>query len=124
MQNLSNWREIWVIDFEYQAVDGEWPVPHCMIGREILSDRLIRLDADTLRATKTAPFPTGQNSLVVGYYLPAEFSCFLQLGWAQPMHCLDLCTEYKWLRSSIRDGKGRGLVAALTHFGRIDQIPA
>lgn len=123
MPNLSDWAEIWVIDFEYQAVDGEWPVPHCMIGREILSQRLIRLDAAALHAAHVPPFSIGQNSLVVGYYLPAEFSCFLQLGWAQPMHCLDLCTEYKWLRSGIRDGKRRGLVAALTQFGLIDQIP-
>ena len=123
MQNPNNWDEIWVIDFEYQAVDGEWPVPHCMIGREIFSQRLIRRDTAALHAGGDPPFPIGPSSLVVGYYLPAEFSCFLQLGWAQPMQCLDLCTEYKWLRSGIRDGKRRSLVGALTHFGLIDQIP-
>ena len=78
MQNPNNWDEIWVIDFEYQAVDGEWPVPHCMIGREIFSQRLIRRDTAALHAGGDPPFPIGQSSLVVGYYLPAEFSCFLQ----------------------------------------------
>lgn len=124
MHKLSDWNEIWVIDFEYQAVDGELPQPHCMVGREMYSGRLIALDADALRATNTPPFPTGQTSLVVGYYLPAEFSCFLQLGWASPVHCLDLCSEYRRLRSGIRDGKKRSLVAALTHFALADQIPA
>ena len=124
MKNLSDWNEIWVIDFEYQSVDGEWPVPHCMVGREIFSQRLIRLDADALHVSNAPPFSTGPAVLVVGYYLPAEFSCFLQLGWAQPVQCLDLCTEYKWLRSGIRDNKRRSLVGALTHFGLIDQIPA
>jgi len=123
MQNLCDWEEIWVIDFEYQAVDGEWPVPHCMVGREILSDRLIRLDDHTLKRSSAPPFRTGSSVLVVGYYLPAEYSCFLQLGWAQPAQCLDLCTEYKWLRSGIRDGKKRSLVAALTHFCLTNQIP-
>ena len=124
MKNRSDWNEIWVIDFEYQSDDGELPQPHCMVGREVFSKRLIRLDADALRATNTPPFSTGPAVLVVGYYLPAEFSCFLQLGWAQPVQCLDLCTEYKWLRSAIRDNKRRSLVGALTHFGLIDQIPA
>jgi len=124
MKNLSDWNEIWVIDFEYQSVDGELPKPHCMVGREMHSGRLIRLDADSLCATNTPPFPTDQNSLVVGYYLPAEFSCFLQLDWKSPRHCLDLCTEYRRLRSGIPDGKKRSLVAALTHFGLVDQIPA
>ena len=65
MPNLSDWAEIWAIDFEYQAVDGEWPVPHCMIGREILSQRLIRLDAAALHSAHVPPFSIGQNSLVV-----------------------------------------------------------
>jgi hypothetical protein len=124
MVNLTNWNEIWIIDFEYQAAGGELPEPHCMVGREVFSSRLIRLDADTLRTSTVPPFPTDQTSLVVGYYLPAEFSCFLQLGWAAPVHCLDLCSEYRWLRSGIRDGKRRTLVAALTHFGLVDQTPA
>ena len=124
MKNLSDWNEIWVIDFEYQSVDGELPQPHCMVGREVFSQRLIHLDAEALRTTGSPPFSTGQTSLVIGYYLPAEFSCFLQLGWKPPVHCLDLCSEYRWLRSGIRDGKKRSLIGALTHFGLVDQIPA
>ena len=32
-------REIWVVDFEYAAPDGETPKPHCMVAHEVLSDR-------------------------------------------------------------------------------------
>ena len=75
MKNLSDWNEIWVIDFEYQSVDGELPQPHCMVGREVFSQRLIHLDAEALRATGSPPFSTGQN--IIGDRLLSSGGIFL-----------------------------------------------
>ena len=35
-------REIWAVDFEFDAQDGERPTPVCLVARELRSDRLIR----------------------------------------------------------------------------------
>ncbi|MBT5706946.1 MAG: DNA polymerase I, partial [Verrucomicrobia bacterium] len=120
---LDRFEEIWVVDFEYQSTDGELPVIHCMVAREVHSLRLIRLFEDELSSLEKPPFEIGERSLVVGFYLPAEYGCFLQLGWNRPINSLDLYTEFRWLRNGIKDGKGRGLVDALSYFGLDDSIP-
>ena len=40
------------------------------------------------------PFPIDDDTLVVGYSLWAEMTCFLQLGWRFPEHVYDLHTAY------------------------------
>ena len=40
------------------------------------------------------PFPIDDDTLVVGYSLWAEMTCFLQLGWRFPKHVYDLHTAY------------------------------
>ena len=40
------------------------------------------------------PFQIDDDTLVVGYSLWAEMTCFLQLGWRFPVHVYDLHTAY------------------------------
>ena len=40
------------------------------------------------------PFPIDDDTLVVGYSLWAEMTCFMQLGWRFPKHVYDLHTAY------------------------------
>jgi len=40
------------------------------------------------------PFPIDDDTLVVGYSLWAEMTCFMQLGWHFPKHVFDLHTVY------------------------------
>ena len=40
------------------------------------------------------PFPIDDDTLVVGYSLWAEMTCFLQLGWRFPKYVYDLHTAY------------------------------
>ena len=42
----------------------------------------------------TPPFDIGDDTLVVGYSLWAEMTCFLVLGWRFPVHVYDLHTAY------------------------------
>jgi len=121
---LEDFKSLWVIDTEFKADDGELPTIHCLVAREVRSGRVERWRHDQLTGMSSPPFDMGDDSLMVGYYLPAEYGCFLQLGWPRPVHSLDLCTEFKWLRSGIRDGRERSLVGALTHFNLINHIPA
>jgi hypothetical protein len=120
---LSDFRTIWVVDTEYSAPAGELPSIHCLVAREVHTGELVRMKDTDLMVAPEPPFDTGGASLIVGYYLPAEFSCFLQLGWNRPVNSLDLCIEYKRHRSGIADGQPRDLVGALTHFDLLNWIP-
>ena len=57
----------------------------------------------------TPPFDIGPDSLVVGYSLWAEMTCFLTLGWRFPVHVYDLHTAFlgdKQHPTAVRAGRG------------------
>jgi hypothetical protein len=109
--------EVWLVDFEYAAVDGERPTVHCMVAIEFFSGTVLRLWADELQARRKAPFSVGPRSLFVAYYASAELGCFLALGWPLPVRILDLCIEFKCLTCGTDVPCGRGLLGALTYYG-------
>jgi DNA polymerase I len=115
-------RHVVLADFEYRQVDGELPEVRCLCARDMCSGREWRLWADELGARP--PFPTGADSLFVGYYLSAEFSAFHALGWPLPTHSLDLYVEFRVATNGRPTPWGkRSLLAALEHF-EIDGIDA
>jgi len=61
---------IMAVDFEYQALPGERPVPLCMVTRECRSGEARHYWYDELRKMKEAPFSTGPDTLFVSYYAP------------------------------------------------------
>ena len=93
----SRWfRTIAVIDFEYEIDDGDLPRVLCLVV--YLLDAYLRL-VSIIRRWRgefgaTPPFDTGPDTLVVGYSLWAEMTCFLVLGWRFPVHVYDLHTAY------------------------------
>lgn len=107
-------KEIWFHDFEYRAPDGERPIIHCLVARELFSNKTIRLWADELG--RDPPFNIGHDSLLVAYYASAEMNCFLALGWPMPINLLDLYVEFRWLTNGLPTICGNGLLGALTHF--------
>ena len=121
---ISGYKEIWVVDFEYHAPSGETPSPICMVGIEVVSQRVIRLGPEDLATSEEAPFETGPDSLFVAYYAPAEMGCFLSLGWSRPSKILDLCAEFKWHTSGNSFVVRKGLVDALKFFNLDEAVPA
>src|SRR4051794_35440221 len=115
--------EIWCVDFEYYAPRGERPRPLCMVAMELRSGQELRLWEDDLLSLKEAPFPTGDDALFVAYHTPAEFSCFLKLGWRLPDHVIDLLVEFRLLTNGLDLPHGRGLLAALQWY-RLRRIEA
>jgi hypothetical protein len=107
--------EVWLIDFEYVAPDGEQPDPVCMVAKELGTGRLVRLWADQLGPTP--PFRTDAGVLFVAYMAAAEWSCFLQLGWPIPERCLDLYVEFLAETNGVGSPSGSGLLGALVHHG-------
>jgi DNA polymerase I len=89
-----------VCDFEYEIADGDLPRPLCLVA-EILDGNGRHLE--TIRRWRgefgnKPPFPTDDDTLVVGYSLWAELTCFMALGWQFPRHLYDLHTA--WLATS------------------------
>lgn len=115
--------EVWLVDFEFGAVDGDPPAVHCMVAVEFFSGAVFRMWADELQARREAPFSVGPRSLFVAYYASAELGCFFTLGWPLPVRILDLCVEFKNLTCGIDVPCGRGLLGALTYYG-LDAIDA
>lgn len=115
--------EIWMVDFEYVADDGERPRPVCMVAEEFWSGRRIRLWENDLKCLGAAPFNTGPNACLVAYFASAEFSCFRALGWPLPANTLDLFAEFRVLTNGKRLPHGNNLLGAARHYG-IDTICA
>jgi DNA polymerase-1 len=116
------YREIWAVDFEFQAADGERPVPVCLVARELRSGRLLRLWHDELG--REPPFPVDAGSLFVAYYASAELGCFLALGWPMPLRILDLFAEFRAAINGWKPPCGFGLLGALAWHGLDGIAPA
>ena len=114
MSQLDHFREVWLVDFEFQQPSGERPTPVCLVAREFRSGRLLRLWHDELHEP---PYPLDSNSLFVAYYASAELGCHLALNWPMPERILDLFAEFRCLTSGLTTPCGSGLLGALTYFG-------
>jgi DNA polymerase-1 len=114
-------REIVLVDFEFEIGQGELPVPVCLVAHELLSGRRFRLMRDQLGPA--APYATGSDVLFVAFYANAELGCYRVLGWPMPKCILDLFCEFRDLTNGLPTPAGAGLLGALTYFG-LDGIGA
>src|SRR6185295_7813518 len=74
---------IWLVDFEFhpeRGREGNPPDPVCMVARDFVTGRTLRLWREQLQQLTAAPFPTDDSALLVAYYASAEIGCFLALG--------------------------------------------
>ena len=85
-----------VVDFEYEASDGNFPDVLCMVAYELDGNlQLVR----TVRRwrgefEKEPPFDIGPDTLFVAYSAWAEMTCFKVLGWKFPVRIFDQHTAY------------------------------
>jgi DNA polymerase I len=115
---LTRYREIWLVDTEFHAPRGHRQNPICLVAKELISGRVIRLDRDQLRRLKRAPFDVGPDVLVVAFYASAEMGTFLALGWPLPVNVVDLWVEFRNVTNGLLPPKTKtGLLAALRYFG-------
>ncbi len=113
---FDQYREIWLIDFEFFCPPGARPEPLCLVAREFHSGKLIRAWLDPDRPQK-CPFNTGPESLFVAYYASAEFGCMLAMDWKLPQRVVDLYVEFRNTTNGVRTPRGNGLLGALTYYG-------
>jgi DNA polymerase I len=121
MNPLDSFREVWLVDFEFNAPPGHRPTPLCVVAREFRTGRLVRLWLGD--GTSAAPYATGPDVLFVAYYASAEIGCHLALDWPVPQRILDLCAEFKCLTSGLVVQCRKNLLGALACHG-LDGIAA
>jgi hypothetical protein len=114
--NLLNFREIWLVDFEFSISSENRQSPVCLVAYELRSERLVKIWQDRLIKMKCPPYSTRRNDLFVAYYASAEFGCHFSLGWRLPYHVLDLFTEFRSLTNGYRPKCGNGLIGALAWY--------
>jgi DNA polymerase I len=114
-------REIVLIDFEFEIGKGERPVPICFVAHELRSGRRFRRFQDQLGPAP--PYATGRDVLFVAFYASAELGCLRMLGWPIPERILDLFCEFRDLTNGLSTPAGSGLLGALCYFG-LDTIGA
>ena len=62
--DLSQFPEVWCVDFEFNALPGERPKPVCLVAHDLRSDKRIRMFKDELRSLKAPPLCHRQGQLV------------------------------------------------------------
>jgi hypothetical protein len=118
---LDGFREVWLIDFEFQSTPGERPLPVCLVAWERRSGRKLGLWREEFGSRP--PYSTGPESLFISYYASAELGCHLTLGWPLPVRILDLFVEFRCLTNGRELPAGNSLLGGLTYFG-LDNIGA
>lgn len=108
--------EVWVLDTEFIARPGEHPEVVCLVADELISGRRVELFHGDFG--REPPFRTDAGVLFVGFYLPAEWSCFLELGWPLPERTVDVFVEHRVDRNGIElPHERRGLLDAASFHG-------
>jgi len=115
--DVEQFKEIWLVDFEFSAPSGAVPEVRCLVAKEYLSNKCIRLWVDKLGGLSAPPYAIDEQSLLVAYYASAEMGCHLALGWPCPVHVLDLFCEFRNMTNGLTLPCGLGLLGALTYFG-------
>jgi len=115
--------KIYAIDFEFFGQDGENPNVVCMVMQDLRSGCIERYWRDELIAMLVPPFDTGETTLLVSYFAPAELQCMITLDWCTEVSLVDLYAEFRCMTNGDADVTRRSLISALAHFGLEDLIP-
>jgi len=115
----ARFTEVWFLDTEFVALDGEPNIPVSLCAYELRSKRKVEMFFDRRHEN---PF-TNPDALFVCYNAVAEWKTFLALGWDIPRNCIDLFAEYANMVNGVWRGKtslkelGMGLVDAMREHG-------
>jgi DNA polymerase I len=124
MSARAAWRSIWAVDTEFiQPPGSRVERVVCFVAHDLISGETVRLFETELLQARRPPFPTGPEDLFVAYFVSAELSCFLTLGWAFPASIIDLFAEFRVETNGLPTVAGNSLLGACAHFG-IDTMGA
>jgi DNA polymerase I len=111
---LCQFREVWLVDFEFGAEPSERPAPRCLVAHELHTGSRLRLWHDEFGPRP--PYTVGGDSLFIAYSASAELGCHRVLGWPDPVNVLDLFVEFR-KRTNGLVLEQCGLLGALSYYG-------
>ena len=103
------------LDFEYKAVTGERPVPHCVVWKDFSSGRIGELFLGQGGVAPPCPPELMGNAVLVAHNLSAEAACFDALGWPLPEQ--GLCTKAEYRHKTNGTNRKANLMAVCGHLG-------
>lgn len=116
MLSFSDFKRIWVVDFEFRAEPSERQKPVCVVAHEVISGKTLSIWLQD--ETIPQPYPTTDDDLYIAYFSSAEWNCHLALGWELPKYVLDLFVEFRNITNHSGTVKeAAGLLAACRYFG-------
>jgi hypothetical protein len=111
---LARYEEVWSVDFEFIANDGEHPDVVCLVAHELRTGQTIRLWRDEFGVTP--PYRIDGKALFVCFTATAECYCHLALGWSLPANVLDLSPVFRCVTNGRKVPQGKGLLGALAYY--------
>jgi DNA polymerase I len=114
---LAQFREVWVMDTEYIARDGERPIPVCVVARELHTGATHRHWIDELKEMRTPAYGLGDDCLLVAYSCVGDLQVHLGLRWDLPARVVDLHAEFRHWANGRSHIVRHGLLDALNAFG-------
>jgi DNA polymerase I len=107
-------RDIIAIDTEYISRKGAMVEPICMVAKSLLGNAHDSTSSiwrvffgGSTRQYPSCPLPLDPDVLYLSFAAPAEWSCFLALGWELPQTIIDLYAEEVLLCNGKKDEHGK-----------------
>jgi hypothetical protein len=114
---LGDFREVWLVRFEFDQAPGERPTPLRLVAKELHSGRVVRVEQGELPHSGP-PYALDLSTLWVAYDAAPGLGCYLALGWPMPARVLDLHAEFRCRTSGLLPHGDYGLADALDHLCR------
>jgi hypothetical protein len=115
LSRYGEYREIWLVHFEFVRPPGERPSPTGLVASEYRGGRSLRLGEEIV--SLGPPYPLGPDALFVTYNAPDALECHLALGWGIPERVLDFHAEFRCHTSGLLPPGDYSTVDALEHLG-------
>lgn len=114
---LEQFREVWIMDTEYIARDGDRPIPVCVVARELHTGVTHRHWIEQPNQLRSPAYGLGDDCLLVAYSCLGDLQVHLGLGWELPTWVVDLHAEFRNWANGRSHIVRHGLLDALSAFG-------
>jgi len=115
MKTWDDFKESWVVDYEFVSNNGNPQIPICYVAQNVNSGEII---SQWLSESEKLPkYPINNSSLFIAYYASAELGCHRSLDFKDPPYVVDLFAEFRCLTNGIKVPSGNSLIGACNFYG-------
>ncbi|RLF59222.1 MAG: DNA polymerase I [Thermoplasmata archaeon] len=115
MKSWKNFKNRWIVDYEFIAGGGNPQVPICYVAQNIDTGETIKHWIGNLESKPL--YSIDGDSLFIAYYASAEIGCHESLGFNNPPYIVDLFAEFRCLTNGGWIPSGNSLIGACNYYG-------